>query len=194
MKSRLLAFGQMPVLPQHVGARQRGMAAQGHLDRRREPAQAVAVARRGHGVHLGRDAFPFRLDLAGDAWIETQCGNDALAVAHHAVRPHAERNQARQPVARGVGDHVRHPVQHPDLHVAVAQQLVRADDVVVVVVAEGHHGVPDAQFPPQFLDVVQVHVAEVVEQHQPHRPGNVDQVLGVGQQALVAADQQGQRE
>ena len=43
VEARLGAFGQMAVLPQHVGAGQGGVAAEIHLDRGREPAQVVAV-------------------------------------------------------------------------------------------------------------------------------------------------------
>jgi len=50
----------MPVLPQHVRGRERGVTAQVHLDRGSEPAQPVAVAVGAEEGRLGE------VHLAGD--------------------------------------------------------------------------------------------------------------------------------
>src|SRR5882762_1827167 len=60
MKARLLSRLEVAVLPQHVRTRERRMAAEIDFDRRREPAEIVALAslheEGGLGeVHLARD-------------------------------------------------------------------------------------------------------------------------------------------
>ena len=62
MEPRLLRRGQVPFLPEHVGAGQGRMAAESDLDRRREPAEVEAVVvlheeRRLGEVHLAGDAL-----------------------------------------------------------------------------------------------------------------------------------------
>jgi len=53
VKACLLRGGQAALLPKHVRAGQRGMAAQVHFDRRSEPAQVVAAILRDQEGRLG---------------------------------------------------------------------------------------------------------------------------------------------
>ena len=62
VEPRLPRGWQVPLLPQHVSARQGRMAAEGDLDRRREPAEVEAIGlphekRRLGEVHLAGDAL-----------------------------------------------------------------------------------------------------------------------------------------
>ena len=74
VEARLAPLGQVAVLPQHVRAGQRGVAAKLHLHRRREPAQIVPILpgnqeRRLRQIHLARYVAhpPFRRHLAQHA-------------------------------------------------------------------------------------------------------------------------------
>src|SRR5437667_11720187 len=60
MKRGRRVSGEMPVLPQHVRGRERGVATQVHLDRGSEPAEPVAVAVGAEEGRLGE------VHLAGD--------------------------------------------------------------------------------------------------------------------------------
>src|SRR5882762_6263150 len=80
MKARLLSRLEVAVLPQHVRTRERRMTAEIDFDRRREPAEIVAVAslheKGGFGeVHLARDVeHPRRLGGLGE---DADCGRIA---------------------------------------------------------------------------------------------------------------------
>ncbi len=68
----LRAVRRPRVAPSGTGAR---------LDERLEAEpQAVAVARHGHGVHRRHVPFLLRRDVADDAFVEAEGGDDALAV------------------------------------------------------------------------------------------------------------------